>query len=639
MSEPAGTVEPVDATRPRLHTTVTIWGSWLGRRAAYGPSSLSVVLLVIALVVTSVSDLSQLTVALTYGLAATGLGFALGLGGEYILAQGSLFACSAYVTAALVTNHAWNYWLAGLAGIGAAILLGLVLSVPGLRVSRFYLAMVGFFLIDLTPDILQVFSKETGGSDGLSLQAAPSLFGISLDVRGMFVLAAVALVVGTVLTDHVRRSPFGVHIRRMRDDPFVLGASGVAMWRIRIGAYVLCSLLGGLGGAVYSEINGYLAPYDFDITFTILLFAAVVVGGETALMGPVLGVVILYVVPQIIINVPGVSDLIYGSTVVLSVVLLREGVQPAVAHAWRTYRWRVAGFRSGVADAADDTDHREPAGSWSGSSLSAAVGPLRSGARSAEAVLAIRGAHKAYGGNAALDMDSAGGLTVVPGEVHLLVGPNGSGKTTLLNALTGLARLDRGQVTLAGVDVTRASSVRIARLGLSRSYQMPRLPAELTPCELLAASMARLKPIHAAHWVLNDWVARRARRVANDAAMHVLSAAGLSDVANAQNRALTSGHRRVLDVLMALCSHATIVLLDEPAAGLSKDERQGLAETITELAKQGIGFLVVEHDLELGFAMADTVTVLAGGQIICQGLPGVVREDPIVRRALMGGDR
>jgi branched-chain amino acid transport system permease protein len=587
---------------------------------------------VVNFLVHSDSNLSQLAVALTYAIAASGLGFALGLGGEYILAQGSIFACSAYVTAIMVANHGWNYWLATLAGIGSAIVLGLVLSVPGLRVSRFYLAMVGFFLVALTPDIVQVFSGQTGGSAGLALPSPPTFFGRSMSTHGMFVLAAIALVVCLVLLQNVRASPFGVHVRRMRDDPFVLSVSGISPWNVRITTYLVTSLLGGIGGAVYSEINGYLAPYYFDITFTILLFAAVVIGGQTGLMGPALGVFLLYVIPRMVINVPGYSDLIYGCTILFGVIFLRDGVEEGIRDGWRAIRARASRREARRVEVSSGSDpaarERLPKLLWQ----------IRS-EHFAPQTLKVRGAKKAFGGNAALDLDTHTEVAVLPGQVHLLLGPNGSGKTTLLNATCGLVRLDGGTVTFGDRDVTRLSALKVARLGLARSYQSPRLPAELTPRELLAGMLAQLASTNAVHWILNDRSARRTRKSAAELAQEMLAVGGLGAAATTPNRSLTSGQRRILDVLVALSSQSSVVLLDEPAAGLSGDERRALAETVTSMAQLGVGFLVVEHDLELGFSLADQVTVLAAGRIVAQGPPSKVRDEKVAREVLMGAGR
>jgi len=202
--------------------------------------------------------------------------------------------------------------------------------------------------------------------------------------------------------------------------------------------------------------------------------------------------------------------------------------------------------------------------------------------------------------------------------------------------MCGLARVDHGTVTVGERDVTRARPATIANQGVARSYQAPRLPAELTPHELVAGVLAHMQAIGSPHWLFNDPKAIRVRRQSGRLADEIIAAAGLERAGNEPNRNLTSGQRRILDVLMALTSRASIVLLDEPAAGLSGDERRALGATITSLAGRGMAFLVVEHDLELGFSLADEVTVLAGGRIVAQGDAPTIREHALAREALMG---
>jgi ABC-type branched-subunit amino acid transport system ATPase component/ABC-type branched-subunit amino acid transport system permease subunit len=593
-----------------------------------GPGLVALFLLFLNLTLTAESDLIQAATAITYAIAATGLGVALGLGGEYLLGQAAIFAASAYFTSCLMTNAHWSFWSSGAVGVLAAIVVGLLFSVIAVRISRFYFAMIGFFLVALLPDITQIFQSQTGGTAGITIPQLPSLFGHELGAPALLLLASVLLVVTLLLVRNIRMAPLGVYMRRMRDDPFVVALSGKPITRVRMAIYVICCALGGIAGAVYSQLNGFIAPYDFDVTFTLLLFAAVLVGGATSLLGPAIGIGLLYVVPQVLINIEGYSDLVYGATILLAVLLLPGGVEPAVragfARLLRRARVVRPVSRSAVGDVASPAHVVELLSQFRGSVSAQAM------------EVKVAGAQKAFTGVKALDMTDDEAITVVPGEIHLLLGPNGSGKTTLLNCMCGLGRLDSGAVTFGAKDVTNKRPSRIASLGLSRSYQTPRLPDELSPRELLSAAIADMQSVRYVHWLANDWRAARCRRHAESLAGEILGGVGLRDAADDPNMWLTSGQRRILDVLMALTSRAQVVLLDEPAAGLSERDREVLADTVVLLARRGVGFLLVEHDIELGLRIADTVTVMAAGAIIAQGRPEEVREDELVREVLMG---
>ena len=589
---------------------------------------LGVILAAVGLSVERVDWLLQGAMALSLAVAATGLGLALGLGGEFVLGQSAIFATSAYTTAALGSSYHWNFWVAGAGGIVAATIVGVVLSLPGLRIGHFYFGMLGFFMVFLVPNVVQAFEKWTGGSEGLAVLALPTFFGHQMNTRGMFLLGTAVLTVALLLSRNVQVSPLGVHMRRMRDSSVALATSGIAVWRVRFATYALASLLAGAGGAVYSNIQGFLQPGEFGFEMTNLILAGVVIGGSRTLLGPALGVLVLFIVPRVVINVQGYSDIIYGALVLVSVLAFRGGIVAAFRDAARWIdRQR---HRSWVEDEVQ-TIARSP------EALADLVWQLRDGSVGA-ARLVVRGVRKSFGGVRAIDLDDDDEIVVSTGQVHLLLGPNGSGKTTMLNAITGLARPDAGTVTLNGCDLVGMSVPKISRSGISRSFQGPALPDEITPTELFTATLAHAMKVTSWHWLLGDPVASKARRRAERLAGEIVDATGLGAAATETCEKLTSGQRRIVDVVHALIStRSSIVLLDEPAAGLSDPERRQLATTVRALADRGLGFIVVEHDLELALALADDVTVMATGRPVAQGLPDEIKEHAVVKEVLIGG--
>lgn len=626
------------AERPRARTTPA-----LVKRLLPATKGGALVLLVFLLgaLITRQDILIQGAVAGTYAIAATGLGLALGLAGEFLLGQLFVFAVSSYVTAILLsTQHSWAFWPAAAMGTVAATLVGLVMSVVGLRVSRFYFALVGFFLVALIPNIVTVFSSQTGGTEGLAVTALPTLFGTTFGNKQLFWLAGAFLLLALLLVRNVREAPLGIHMRRMRENPVTVMSSGIPIWRVRVATYVLSSVLAGIGGAIYAELFAYVLPNYFDLTATILLFAAVLVGGPTTLLGPSLGVIVLYVFPRIVINVEGYSDLIYGGIVVVSVLLFRGGIESAIRTLFRNIANRGKARRA-HAETPSEAEHAElhpsatPARGGVDTALADLLWTLRADAEPAGA-LVVTGAQKSFGGVAALQVDDHATVTIRPGQIHLLLGPNGSGKTTLLNVTTGLARLQSGSVSLGGKDITNRPPARIARLGVGRSFQSPSLPPEVTPRELLGALLAQMRSVSYVHWLTSNPIASRARRQSRETAGEILVAAGLESAMDQPCSGLSSGQTRILDVLIALTSEATIVMLDEPAAGLSELERRQLGTTIRTLAARGVGFLVVEHDLELALNIADHVTVLGQGRILASGTPDEIKEHAGVREVLIG---
>jgi branched-chain amino acid transport system permease protein len=630
-----------------------LWGALAaraGRTALNGPAVLAAVLLLLGLLVSSQSYLIQGSTSLTFALAATGLGLALGLGGEHLLGQLSIFAAGAYVTAVLTAHHGWNFWPAAVVGAAAATVAGLLLSLVGLRVSQFYFALIGFFVVYLIPNIVQEFASQTGGTVGIGVPDVPSIFGMQLTARGMYFLAAIAVIVSLVLVKNLRQSPLGIHMRRLREGPIQLAMSGIPPWRVRMAMYVTSSVLAGLGGAIYSHISGYLLPDDFDLTTTIMLFAAVIVGGATTLLGPTIGVVLLYVIPNVVVYISGYSDLVYGGIVLLSILLFRGGVEQAGREAMRSL-WRHLAARFPRPARAPGRTRRfrpssrvgrlgQPAGEVNIPALVDMLWSLRAGSLATGHVeVVVTGVGKRFSGVQAIDMGPDDVFAVRQGQVHVLLGPNGSGKTTLLNVICGITRPDRGTVRIGDDEITNAPIYHIARAGISRSFQSPRFPEEVTPVDILAASLARMRSISYFHWLTGDPPARRAIGECRRQALDIAWAAGLGQAAQEPCGGLTSGRRRMLDVLVALVSRSRIALLDEPAAGLSGPERRALGTIIRSLAERGMGLLVVEHDLSFSLGVADCVTVLSAGRQLAHGQPDEVRDNRDVRAVLVGTEK
>ncbi|KAA9144450.1 ATP-binding cassette domain-containing protein [Microbacterium lushaniae] len=612
---------PGEATATAPTTTQSWW-----RSPRLGVLFAGAIVIALGFVIGREDWLTQGAFALTLSVAATGLGIALGLAGEYVLGISFVVAAGAYPTAVLTVAFGWSFWPAAVVGILVATAVGLVLSLPGLRLSQFYFGMLGFFMVFLIPSIVEIFTTWTNGSKGLPVYGAPSLFGLDLDARGMFVLSAIVLTVTLLVAVNLREAPLSMQMRRMRDAPYSLAATGVDVWRVRVATYAITSVLAGAAGAVYSHISIFLQPAQFSFSMTMVILAAVIVGGARTLLGPTIGMIILYIGPRLIFNIEGIGDIVYGSIVLLSVLFFRGGVVQAVRDAGR----RLRGVRRRTPGAAPTGTVADPA------ALVDLLAGFRAGAAAEK--LSVRGLRRRFGGVRALDFEDDDEVTVAPSRIVLLLGPNGSGKTTLLNSVSGLVRPDAGSIRYGMRELAGGAPASIARIGIRRSFQTPVLPDELTPVDLIGAAVGQAERMGLGHWLIADPRARRAHRRAREVAVKIAAAAGLGAAADAPAIALASGQRRMVDVLTALVSNSTLMLLDEPAAGLSAPERQLLAAVITGLSARGVGFVVVEHDLELALSLAHGVVVMAEGRPVVQGTPKEIQDSAVARRILLGGD-
>ena len=244
--------------------------------------------------------------------------------------------------------------------------------------------------------------------------------------------------------------------------------------------------------------------------------------------------------------------------------------------------------------------------------------------------LEARSLIKAFGGLTATDNLS---LEVAPGELHAVIGPNGAGKTTLVNLLSGLLKPDAGAITFAGRDITRLSAPARVKAGLARSFQITSIFRDFTALENVMLPVQAQQGHSFRFWTP---VSRDARLTAP--ARELLERVGLGERADVRAGDLAYGEQRQLEIAISLATGPSFLLLDEPMAGMGPEESQGLVEFLSAL-KGRYTMLLVEHDMDAVFALADRITVLVYGRVIATGTPDEIRNDPQVRAAYLGDDQ
>lgn len=248
-------------------------------------------------------------------------------------------------------------------------------------------------------------------------------------------------------------------------------------------------------------------------------------------------------------------------------------------------------------------------------------------------LLTVTGASKRFGGVHAVDDVS---FKVDPGQIKAMIGPNGAGKTTMFNILTGLARADAGSVSFEGEDVTGLAPHRIASLGIARTFQASQLFGRMTVRENVMVGCHR--------WTragMVDALARSPRHRMDEAdiaewADHAIAVAGIENVVHAPAASLPHGQRRLVELARVLAAKPLLLLLDEPAAGLTGQETDELERALYRIRDAGATILLVEHDMGLVMSCSDDVLVLSGGRKIAEGPPLLVRNDPDVIAAYLG---
>ncbi len=557
-------------------------------------------------------------------LLAQSINVLTGYAGQISLGQAGFFAIGGYTSALLMIEAGCPLWLSLPAAIGFAMIVGFLLAIPAGRVQEFYLAMVtaAFGLV------VQVIVKQwdlTGGFQGLSGVPAPvlgnlTLFGISLDERGYYYLVVLMVVAASWFQVNLIRSYIGRAFVAVETSEIAAASLGISPGAVKRQAYTISAGLAGLAGALYAHLMAFLGYETFSLWQSASILVMAVLGGLGTFVGPFLGAIVLTVLPHKLQAFQTHQLLIYGALLLLSYAAFPRGLAGFLRLQSSFLKVRpgpIAIAEGGSSAAQAETieksrDAEVPAGA-----------PL----------LAVESLQKAFAGVRAVNGVS---MAVSPGEIHGLIGPNGSGKTTLVNLVTGVYHLDGGIVTFGGKRIDGLTLYQVARRGLVRTFQSPHIFRRLT---------VRENVIIGAHWHFRSgfWptVANLGHAVAEEGGMlhradRVLVEVGLADRAQEQAVDLPYGMQRMVDVARAMMCRPRMIILDEPAAGLSEVELAHLAHVLRTLRDTGVTILLIEHHLDFLLGLVDRVTVLDYGETIFEGTPTGVRRDGRVIEAYLG---
>ncbi|HVE64110.1 MAG TPA: ATP-binding cassette domain-containing protein [Mycobacteriales bacterium] len=585
----------------------------------------------------SAVDVAQV---LWLALAALGLNLAVGLAGQPILGQGAFVSVGGYGTVLLADRGDLPLGVAAAVAVVGAGVLGWLVAFGSSRLRGAYLALATWGLAWLVFAVLTAFPGLYGGSQGLVRRSPARLvsrfLGLEVTLTPVWhVVMAGALCLGVMaLTRCILRGPVGLDLAALRAGPAAAESLGIDGAALRRNTLAAAAAIGALSGAGTAVLLGLIAPADVSPLLSVQLYVAVLVGGTASLWGPLVGVALL-------VALPSVADLLSG-TAEFSVERSRGMVTAALLVAVLALREpvvrRVRAARPDV-DVADRGEGRPPALAEPDSSPDpggrAEVSAPSQQPAEAAAVLEARGLHHSYGELVVL---AGVDLAVRAGEVHALVGPNGSGKTTTLRLLAGALAVQRGQVECAGRDVTGQGQRDRVRSGIVRTFQQTALFPGLSVLDHLRAGARGTERGGGVWRALLRTPSWQAAALRSDAVVKdLLGRSGLVACAPAQPEELTHGEQRLLQVVRAAAAQPLVVLLDEPAAGMSKEELHRLRDLVRDLAGNGMAVLLVEHDMRFVAAVADRMTVLAAGRVIATGRPDDVRRMSAVRAAYLGG--
>ena len=530
-----------------------------------------------------------------------GLNVLLGLTGEVSLGQVGFFAIGAYAVGILTTATPVGFWLALAVAALAGAVVGALLALPALRVRGPYLAMItiafGFIVENGTIE----WRDLTGGANGLMNIPPPAWLGHEFGEREVAALAVLTGALALVLFARLAASPWGLAMRAVKDSEIAARSLGLSPVVIRSVAFVLSAAISAVAGGVFAPLTGYIGPSAFPFSQSILFLLVVIIGGAGSVLGPLAGALVVVLLPELLSGFAEYRLLLFGALLLVVLWLAPEGIVGALARLVRRWTPPAPAVHPAAAP---------PLAPATGDGLDA------------------RGLAIAFGGvQAVAEVDFA----ARPGAITSLIGPNGAGKTTRLNLIGGFYRPDRGTIALGGRDLTGAPAHRLARAGIARTYQTTQLFGSLSVLDNVALGLRGGRLGAGA-------LLRGGARADLEAAAALLAFVGYRGAPERRADALPHVDRRLVEIARALATRPQVLLLDEPAAGLSHGDTAALGRLLRAVADAGVAVVLVEHDMNLVMGISDHVVVLDAGRRIAAGPPATVRRDPAVRRAYLGDD-
>ena len=546
-----------------------------------------------------------------FGLAATGLNLMLGYVGMLSLGGALYLGASGYIVA--LTTQLWGWPMLGalLAAIAGSLLLALILGFVLVGLSGHYFAVASLGLATALDALLVAFPQVTGGTSGLTMTRTLDLgvATVSSDL-GWYVVSVVAAVIGLLVFGWTVAGKRGRILRLVRADELAANVLGVRTFRIKLLAYVIAAFFAALAGALLFPFSGLVTPDSAGAVQSVQLVALIVVGGIGYRLGGFIGALVILWLQALVDTSGNWSLLIYAVVFLLVAFYAPSGIIGALRDGWGWLASHGPRPRHASGTPAPVTAPGEPAAPAAANPGAAeAAGPGDTAGARGHAGLAVRGVSKSFGGVAAVRDVS---LEVQPGTIVALIGSNGAGKSTLVNLISGIDRPDTGAILLGGRDLTALRAPERTRMGIARTFQVPRLVDELTVADNLV-----LGEEAAERSFLRRSAAREARQ--RQRALARLGEATLGELAGRRAGTLGTGERKFVELVRALIADPVVCLLDEPAVGLSLDEIAHLTDWLRALRDSGAAVLVIDHNLDFIHRLADVVYVMDLGRIIKAG--------------------